>query len=276
MVAYYSAKVPLAYQGIRNNMLFLNEAQEGVLIHDLYLFSKEAQIGFWDRYQEKRWLGKVIKSATPVFVFTEFTRKEIQKAFPQSNIEISVLPSDVNDQLIPTDEDARDVVRYQFTQGDAYFLCTAPIHDSANIIPLLKGFSLFKKRTNSNMKLVFSGARGEFSAAILLALDTYKYRNDVVLLDNLSATDQRDLLCSTYALVHSCRWERFGMPILDALKAGVAVLTAEGSSMSEMAGMAGMFFNERDASDIGEKLIRIYNDEQMRNEMIGTGLSRFR
>jgi hypothetical protein len=40
--------------------------------------------------------------------------------------------------------------------------------------------------------------------------------------------------------------------------------------------MAGMFFNEKDAADIGEKLIRVYNDEQMRNEMIGTGLSRFR
>jgi glycosyltransferase involved in cell wall biosynthesis len=66
------------------------------------------------------------------------------------------------------------------------------------------------------------------------------------------------------------------MPVLDALKAGVAVLTAEESSMSEMTGMAGMFFNEKDAADLGEKLIRVYNDEQMRNEMIGTGLSRFR
>lgn len=276
MLAYYSKKVPLAYQGIKNSMQFLNEMQDGALIHDLYVLSGDAKIGFWERYQEKRWLSKVMKSGDPIFVFTEFTRKKIQKAFPQSKAEIKVLPLGINDQLIPTDEDARDVVRYQFTQGDAYFLCTAPIHDSSNIISLLKGFSLFKKRTNSNMKLVLSGVRGAFSAAILLALDTYKYRNDVILLDSLTAADQRDLLCSCYALVHPCRWERFGMPILDALRAGVAVLTAEESSLSEMAGMAGMFFNEKDAADIGEKLIRVYNDEQMRSEMIGTGLSRFR
>lgn len=276
MLAYYSKKVPLAYQGIKNSMQFLNEMQDGALIHDLYVLSTDAQMGFWERYQEKRWLSKVIKSGNPVYVYTDFTRKKIQKAFPQLRTEIKVLPLGINDQLIPTDEDARDVVRYQFTQGDAYFLCTAPIHDSSNIIPLLKGFSLFKKRTNSNMKLVLSGVRGEFSAAILLALDTYKYRNDVILLDSLSAADQRDLLCSTYALVHPCRWERFGIPVLDALKAGVAVLTPEESSMSEIAGMAGMFFDEKDPTDIGEKLIRVYNDEQMRNEMIGTGLSRFR
>ena len=276
MVAYYSRKVPLAYQGILKTVQFINEVQDGVIIHDLYVLSEGAQMGFWERYHEKRWLSKMMKNGNPIFVFTEFTRQKIQKAFPQSKNEINVLPLDISDQLMPTDEDARDVVRYQFAQGDAYFLCTAPIHDSANIIPLLKGFSLFKKRTNSNMKLVLSGVRGEFSAAILLALDTYKYRNDIILLNNLTAADQKDLLCSTYALIHPCRWERFGMPILDALKVGVAVLTAEESSMSEMAGMAGMFFNEKDAADIGEKLIRVYNDEQMRNEMIGTGLSRFR
>jgi glycosyltransferase involved in cell wall biosynthesis len=276
MLAYYSKKVPLAYQGIKNSMQFLNEVQEGTLIHDLYVLSGDAHIRFLERYQEKRWLSKLMKSGHPLYVFTEFTRKKIQHVFPQSKTEIRLLPLVIGEALIPTDEDARDVVRYQFTQGDAYFLCTAPIHDSANIIPLLKGFSLFKKRTNSNMKLVLSGVKGEFSAAILLALDTYKFRNDVLLFDNLTAADQRDLLCSTYALVHPCRWERFGMPVLDALKAGVAVLTAEESSMSEMAGMAGMFFNEKDAADIGEKLIRVYNDEQMRSEMIGTGLSRFR
>jgi hypothetical protein len=43
--------------------------------------------------------------------------------------------------------------------------------------------------------------------------------------------------------------------------------------MSEFVGMAGMYFNENDASDIGEKLIRIYKDEQVRAEMIGTGLT---
>jgi hypothetical protein len=58
------------------------------------------------------------------------------------------------------------------------------------------------------------------------------------------------------------------------MKAGVPVLTDENSSMSEFCGMAGMYFNAQEPEDIGEKLIRIYNDEQMRSEMIGTGLIR--
>jgi glycosyltransferase involved in cell wall biosynthesis len=276
MVAYYTSKIPLAYQGIQQSLSMLDASIEGTFIHDLYALSDYPQMSFWERYREKRWVYKLMKSDGLINVYTEFTKNSLTKAFPRANAKIKVFLPRINELLQPNDEDARDVVRYQYTQGDAYFLCTAPIHESANIIPLLKGFSQFKKRTNSNIKLVLTGVKGEFSKGILQAIETYKYRNDLVFLDKLTASDQRDLLCSAYALVHPCRWERFGVPIMDALKAGVAVLTAEKSSMSELAGMAGMFFNEEDGAEIGEKLIRIYNDEQMRSEMIGTGLSRFR
>lgn len=276
MVAYYTTKVPLAYQGITNSIQFINEVQEGVVIHDLYLQSVNTQMGFWEKYQENRWLKKVMKEDTAVFVFTSYTKIQLEKAFAGSKAVIHLLPPSFDEVLIPTDEDARDVMRYQYTQGDAFFLCAAPIHESANIIPLLKGYSQFKKRTGSNMKLVLTGVTGPFSSSIISAVETYKYRNDLVFLQGLTASDKRQLLCAAYALVHPCRWERFGMPVLDAMKAGVAVLTAEDSSMSEMAGMAGMFFNEKEGGEIGEKMIRVYNDEQMKNEMIGTGLSRFR
>jgi glycosyltransferase involved in cell wall biosynthesis len=276
MVAYYTHKLPVAFQGIKNSVQRLGDKQQGILIHDLYVLSSEVQMGFWQRYQEKNWLKKLFNDTNEIFVFTAFTKKEIHNAFPSVKAPINILPVPYNQELVPTDEDARDIIRYQFTQGDAYFLCTLPIHDAAHIIPLLKGFSQFKKRTNSNMKLVFTGIKGEFSKAVLLTIDTYKYRNDLFFLEQVNEKEQYDLLCSAYALVHPCRWERFGHSILDALKAGVAVLTAEESSMSEIAGMAGMYFDEKNGSDIGDRLIRIYNDEQMRTEMIGTGLCRFR
>ncbi len=276
MVSYYTHKLLEAFQGIKKSIELFGNSQSGVLIHDLYVLSSDAQMGFWQRFQEKNWLKKVVNGDTDIYVFTELAKKELLKAYPHVKAPVKILPLPVNEALLPTDEDARDVVRYQFTQGDAYFLCTLPIHDAANMIPLLKGFSQFKKRTNSNMKLVLTGVKGDFSATVLTAIESYKYRNELIFLENLTADDQRDLLCSAYALVHPCRFLRFGWPVIDAMKAGVAVLTAEESSFSELAGMAGMYFDEKNGADIGDRLIRIYNDEQMRSEMIGTGLYRFR
>lgn len=276
MVAYYTSTIPLAYQGIKQHIDSLSTLKDVILLHDMYAFSTTTQMGFWERFREKRWLSQLVKGPQPIYVLSAHMQNELKRFFPSIKAEIKIITPKADDLIQPNDEDARDVVRYQFTQGDAYFICTAPIHGAANIIPLLKGFSQFKKRTNSNMKLVFTGVKGSFSSEILLSVDTYKHRNDLVFLENLSASDKRDLLCSAYALVHPCRYERFGLPIFDALKAGVAILTAEKSSMSELTGMAGMFFDEENGAEIGERLIRIYNDEQMRAEMIGTGLLRFR
>ena len=124
----------------------------------------------------------------------------------------------------------------------------------------------------SNMKLVLCGPISKKSKALIVSLDTYKYKEDVIIKHDV--LEDAELIAASYALVHPCRWERFGFSVLKAIKSGVAVLTVENSAMSEFAGMAGMLFNEKNPDDIGEKLIRIFKDEQMRQDMIGTGLSR--
>jgi len=269
---YFKSSIPPAYEAIKHHARSLNLGENDLVIHDFYHRSPGSLVGFWDAYRENKWLKKSIQTTDNVFVFSSHTKTEVLKYFPQVRDKISILTPVAEEQHRPTDEDARDVVRYQFTQGDAYFLYRGPVHPAANIIELLKGFSIFKKRIGSNMKLVLAGPQGEYSANILTDLESYKYRNDVLLMEHLLPVDESSIVSAAYAMVHPCRFERFGIPVVNAMKAGVAVITAENSSMAEFTGMAGMFFNEKDPQDIGDKLIRMYNDEQMRSEMIGTGL----
>lgn len=271
---YHKEQIPSFCEGIRFHAETLTPTADELIVHDLYHLSKGNVLGFWERYKENRWLKKGISGAKKITVFTKHTRHELIKQFPEASGKLIVEKPKANVSCVPTDEDARDVVRYQFTQGDAFFLYRGPIHPAVALTSLLKGFSIFKKKIGSNMKLLMSGPSGNYSTDFLASLDTYKYRNEVVLTGSLSPYDLVSVTAAAYALVHPCRWERFGFPVLDAMKAGVAVLTTEHSPFSELCGMAGMYFNEKDPEDIGEKLIRIYKDEQMRSDMIGTGLLR--
>jgi glycosyltransferase involved in cell wall biosynthesis len=272
---YFDTKIPPQYEGIRQHAKEMTLEEGTVVVHDLYHRSPNSRVSFWDRYRENKWLKKSIRSGAPVLVFSEPTQQELQALFPEAANRITVTPHKPDPEYLPNNEDARDVVRYQFTQGDAYFLYRGPLHPAAELVNLLKGFSVFKKKIGSNMKLVLSGPGGAYAADFLASLETYKFRSDVVIPGPVTPYEQVSLLASAYALVHPCRWERFGMPLPNAMKAGVAVLTVEDSAMSACCGMAGMYFNPLDPADIGEKLIRIYKDEQMRSEMIGTGLLRY-
>lgn len=271
---YHKEQIPSYCEGIRFHAETQRPAENEIVVHDLYPFSKGNAVGFWERLQESRWLKKGISKAGSITVFTEYTKTAVARAHPGAAAKLVVKKPLANEACIPTDEDARDVVRYQFTQGDAFFLYRGPIHPAAELINMLKGFSIFKKKIGSNMKLVLCGPSGIYSIDLLAALELYKYKNDVVVTGVPSPYDLVSITAAAYALVHPCRWERFGLPVLDAMKAGVPVLTTEDSPMSELCGMAGMYFNEKDPEDIGEKMIRIYKDEQMRSDMIGTGFLR--
>lgn len=272
---YYKKHIPDEYEAICIHTQKIKLHIDQLLIHDFYHISKGSSVGLWNRFLENRWLKKRVGLAKEIQVFSEQIKSELLQKLPKALHKVIIVKPFLAPDIKPIDEDARDVIRYQYTNGDAYFLYLGPIHSAANLINLLKGFSVFKKRLGSNMKLVLCGATGKFSNNILDALSNYKYREEVIISGKLTEIEKISLLSSAYALVHTCRWERFGLPVLTAMKLGVAVLVPENSTHALHAGMSGMYFNENDPADIGEKMIRIYRDEQMRSDMIGTGLLTF-
>ena len=254
----------------KNAFLLAND--DCSFVFDCYQDDQHAVLSFFEKWNEKKWLKRNLPADLKIVVFSEFTANLLRTNYPKTRSHITVRQPAVDKSYHPIDDDAKDVVRYRETGGDAYYLYRGPIHPAAELKNLLKGFSIFKKKMGSNMKLVLCGPISKKSKALIASLDTYKYKEDVIIKHDV--LEDADLIAASYALVHPCRWERFGFSVLKAIKSGVAVLTVENSAMSEFAGMAGMFFNEKNPDDIGEKLIRIFKDEQMRQDMIGTGLSR--
>ncbi|MEY3687329.1 MAG: hypothetical protein RIR84_170 [Bacteroidota bacterium] len=269
---YYRQTIPIEYEGMFDTHAILPAAEDLVCVFDCYHDDPHAAMSFLEKWKERSWLKRNLLSGKKMMVFSSYTADQISKHYPKASANLIVQQPRVDEAYHPIDDDAKDIVRYNLTNGEAYFLYRGPIHPAASLTELLKGFSIFKKKMGSNMKLVLCGPISKKGNSFLHSIESYKYRDDLVLRQSFS--DDTELMAAAYALIHPCRWERFGFSVLKAMKAGVAVLTAADSAMSEFCSMAGMYFNEKDPNDIGEKLIRIYKDEQMRQEMIGTGLSK--
>ena len=119
---YFKSSIPKEYEAIMHHSKALNVGENDLVVHDFYHRSPGSLVGFWDVYRENKWLKKSIQTTDNVFVCSSHTKNELLKYFPQVRDRISILAPVAEDLHRPTDEDARDVVRYQFTQGDAYFL----------------------------------------------------------------------------------------------------------------------------------------------------------
>ena len=69
-----------------------------------------------------------------------------------------------------------------------------------------------------------------------------------------------ELLSGTQALVFPSLWEGFGLPAVEAMSCGVPVLASDRSSLPEVIGDAGLFFDPEDPDDIAACLLRFAAD----------------
>ena len=165
----------------------------------------------------------------------------------------------------------QSAVKEKYTDGCEYFLFTGGIHPRKNLLTLLKAFSVFKKRQQSNMKLVVAGRLAWKNNDLLDKLETYKYRNDVVLLGYVKEEELVNITASAYALIFPSFFEGFGVPPLEAMQCNVPVITSNVSSMPEICGAAALYANPNSYNELAEKMMQLYKDETLRNKIIDEG-----
>ena len=67
-------------------------------------------------------------------------------------------------------------------------------------------------------------------------------------------------------------YEGFGMGLLEAMSCGTPVVTTTSSSLPEVVGDAGLMVPATDADALGEALLRLLNDAELRAELRERGL----
>ena len=81
---------------------------------------------------------------------------------------------------------------------------------------------------------------------------------------------------SSLALLFPSKYEGFGFPILEAMAAGLPVMTAERGAMGEVAGSAGLLVDPDEPELMAEGMVRLAADGGLRDRMRREGEERAR
>ena len=242
-----------------------------LVIHDLAFLRFPQFLPRAQQWYYRHYTPAFIRKARRIITVSECSREDIIRHYPFARGRVDLVHNAADPAFHPLEWDEKEQVKERFTQGREYFLCVGSVHPRKNLVNLLKGFSAFKKRQQSNMKLVIAGRMGWQTEAFMDALSTFKFRDDVILTGYLPRTDLAALTGSAYALVYPSLWEGFGLPVLEAMQCGVPVLASGNSSVPEVAGGAALYFDPNDPAAIGERMMLIYKEEGRKRDMAGTG-----
>lgn len=242
-----------------------------LVVHDLSFlhhptFIKKSHLLF-----HKRYTAKFLNKARSLVTVSEFSKQDIIDHYKIDPNKIEVVFSAAKEIFKPLNDDEKRATKNKYTDGKEYFVYAGAIHPRKNLISLLKAFSVFKKRQQSNLKLLFAGRLAWKYESFAQNLKTYKYRNDVVMTGYVAEEELVKIIGSAYALVYPSLFEGFGVPVLEAMQSSVPVITTAGSSMQEIAKDAALYADAGDHNDIADKMMRIYKDENLRNELIQKG-----
>jgi glycosyltransferase involved in cell wall biosynthesis len=227
-------------------------------------------------------ISRYLRSQTPLFAqraasiitVSEYSKRDIQQQYGTPASKIEVVYNAPQDCYRVIDAGLKQRVMDEYTQGKPYFVFISSIHPRKNLQRLLLAYDAFRSQTGSDVKLVAVGRRFWKNEVLDETLRAMKYREDVIFTGHLERDSLRDVLAAARALVYVSYFEGFGVPIVEAFRSGVPVITSNVTSMPEVAGDAALLVNPFSIEDMSAAMDRIFCDEDLRASLIQRGISR--
>jgi glycosyltransferase involved in cell wall biosynthesis len=152
-------------------------------------------------------------------------------------------------------------------------LSVSTLHPHKNLDRLLRAFAVFH-RARPEFRLVVAGLRG-FDTANLERL-----RQSLGLADHVEFTgwipreDLYALYARASAFVYPSTFEGFGLPVLEALAAGVPTACSNIEPLSSTAGDAALQFDPEDEKALLNAMTRLVSDQALRAQLSAAGPER--
>jgi glycosyltransferase involved in cell wall biosynthesis len=240
-------------------------------------------INFLHYPEDSKWLTakyynhffpKFASEATRIATVSEFSKNEIAINYKIDPQKIDVVYNGINPFFRIIDERTKHHTRERFSFGKNYFVSVGALHPRKNIPNLIQAFSLFKKETGSDYKLLLAGPGFWGLSAIQNAIDESGSREDVVFTGRLIPEDIAAVLGSATALTFVPYYEGFGIPLVEAMEAGVPIITSNVTSLPEIAGEAALLVDPSDVLQIKTAMVRIFSNESLRKNLVQKGFER--
>jgi len=231
--------------------------------HDLFVMTSEySSPEFRARFTEQA-RGAAEKSDAIIAV-SQFTANEVEQLLGVAKDRIRVIHHGVRltNERIPMAGERENLV-----------LCVGAIQKRKNIARLVRAF----ERLPKSWRLALAGAPDGYGAAEeLRAVEDSPRRADIDVLGYISAEALASLYRRAAIFAFPSLDEGFGMPVLEAMAHGVPVVTSQSSALPEVAGDAAILVDPFDTEAIGEALLRLAPDPDLRDDFAGRGIGRAR
>ncbi|MGD0869594.1 MAG: glycosyltransferase family 1 protein [Bryobacteraceae bacterium] len=247
------------FHGLNQRLPRLPMRRAVATFHDLFVMTGEYSTPeFRERFTAQA--RDAAARADVVIAVSEFTKSQVVSLLAVEPSKVRVVHHGVRGLAYPPAARAKVILN------------VGAIQKRKNIARLVEAF----ESVDPSWKLVLAGSAGYGSAEILARIDRSPARGRVSILGYVSPADLAAHYAAAGVFAFPSLDEGFGMPVLEAMAAGAAVLTSRTSALPEVAGDAALLVDPTDTAAIGQALRDLTEREDLRRELAQRGTARAR
>ena len=241
------------------------------VMHDLSFLHRPQDLPWLKSWYYNYFFPRFAKKAARIATVSNYSKQDIANSFHIDASKIDVVHNGIKQNTIKLDDTATTTIRKRYSDGSPYFLYVGALHPRKNIQGLLQAYELFKPEDSNHVKLLIVGGEMHKTGGIA---DTYKmmrFSNEVVFTGRVPEEELQQLFAAALALVYVPFFEGFGMPIIEAMNAGIPVICSDTTSMPDVGGDAVFYASPDNVLEIASAMKENSSNPDLREQLIIKG-----
>lgn len=211
-----------------------------------------------------------VRRATMVIANSDYTKRSIEEFVDVPPEQVKVVYESVDESFSAVTDlaAAKKHIVDRFDIRRDYVLYVSNLWYYKNPDGAIRGFAAMRARYGDDLDLVIAGPDDWGRLPVLKELaSSLGVADRVRFVGRVSRDDLTRLYAAARVIFYPSFAETFGKPVVEAMKAGVPLVTSNVTSMPELAGGAALLVDPADDAAMGEALHRAASDEVLRAEL---------
>jgi alpha-1,3-rhamnosyl/mannosyltransferase len=214
-----------------------------------------------------------VEHADMLVTDSEFVRSELISLFGVAERRVCSVPLGVDPNFRPREEAELETLLRKYGLGyKQYLLSVGTIEPRKNLPGLLRAYLQLDRSLRESCPLVIVGAYGWGSREFIAELEPLVESGEVIYLNYVPECDLPAIFSGAEVFCYMSFYEGFGLPVLEAMSAGVPVVCSDSSALPELCSGAALQVDATDDQAIAFALNKSLADGAWREQSAASGL----
>jgi glycosyltransferase involved in cell wall biosynthesis len=247
-----------------------------VSVHDISFLEHPEYFPFFRAQQLRFTVQRTIQKAAKVITPSGFSRTRLLEAYRPDPAKVAVVPIAMSPTFRPLPYDnAFRTVSEKFKIRSRFILTVGDLQPRKNHIGLIRAFEeLVTANPQLPHTLVIVGKKTWFGDRVMDTAKNSRVADRILFPGFVDDDDLLQIYNACDLMVFPSFYEGFGLPILEAMACGRAVVCSNTSSMPEVANAAALLFDPGNIGEIVRAMRDVLLDQELRSRMERLGVQR--